>query len=99
MIRFVWIIYLPHRGPQFEVRAFIVAMLEMLRRWQWNFRKPSPLIVLASPLNLTGSTQSVSRMNTSETSTSIVSHVMFHCHTHSTRLWMDRMAEIGTGRL
>jgi hypothetical protein len=39
-IRFSWIIYLPHRGLPFDVRSFIVAMLEMLRRWQWNFRKP-----------------------------------------------------------
>ena len=40
VIRFSWIIYLPSRGLPFDVRSFILAMLEMLRRWQWNFRKP-----------------------------------------------------------
>jgi len=32
--------YLSPQGPPVEVKTFIVAMLEMLRRWQWNFRKP-----------------------------------------------------------
>ena len=32
--------YLPTRGLSFDLRSFIVATLEMLRRWQWNFRKP-----------------------------------------------------------
>lgn len=39
VIRFAWIMYLPSRGLPFQLRTFIVAMLEMLRRWQWNFRK------------------------------------------------------------
>lgn len=37
LIRFSWIMYLPSRGLPFDVRSFILAMLEMLRRWQWNF--------------------------------------------------------------
>lgn len=47
VIRFSWIMYLPSSGPPFQLRTFIVAMLEMIRRWQWNFRKPSLLIVLS----------------------------------------------------
>ncbi|KZT23700.1 EXS-domain-containing protein [Neolentinus lepideus HHB14362 ss-1] len=37
MIRFIWLLYVPAAGPNFVVRTFIAAMLEMLRRWQWNF--------------------------------------------------------------
>ncbi|KAF9652632.1 hypothetical protein BDM02DRAFT_2541909 [Thelephora ganbajun] len=37
VIRFSWIMYFPSQGLPFKVRTFIVAMLEMLRRWQWNF--------------------------------------------------------------
>jgi len=37
VIRFSWIMYLPSGGMPYEVRTFVVAMLEMLRRWQWNF--------------------------------------------------------------
>lgn len=37
MIRFVWVIYIPTDGPNYVIRTFIAAMLEMLRRWQWNF--------------------------------------------------------------
>ena len=49
VIRFSWIIYLPRRGLPFDVRSFIVAMLEMLRRWQWNFREsPAPHFVRES---------------------------------------------------
>ncbi len=29
--------YLPRAGIDFRLRNFIFAMLEMLRRWQWNF--------------------------------------------------------------
>ncbi|KDQ58686.1 hypothetical protein JAAARDRAFT_128693, partial [Jaapia argillacea MUCL 33604] len=36
-IRFIWVIYIPIRGPNAVLRTFIAAMLEMLRRWQWNF--------------------------------------------------------------
>lgn len=32
--------YLPSKGLPFDLRSFILAILEMLRRWQWNFRKP-----------------------------------------------------------
>jgi len=37
LVRFSWIMYLPSEGLPFNVRSFILAMLEMLRRWQWNF--------------------------------------------------------------
>ncbi|KIY47527.1 EXS-domain-containing protein, partial [Fistulina hepatica ATCC 64428] len=37
VIRFLWIFYLPDIGPSMHLRTFIVAMAEMLRRWQWNF--------------------------------------------------------------
>ncbi|KAI0701368.1 EXS family-domain-containing protein [Cytidiella melzeri] len=37
LIRFIWVLYIPQRGPPFPLRTFIAAMLEMLRRWQWNF--------------------------------------------------------------
>ena len=29
--------YIPRRGINYTIRTFIAAMLEMLRRWQWNF--------------------------------------------------------------
>lgn len=29
--------YIPRRGPPILLRTFIAALLEMLRRWQWNF--------------------------------------------------------------
>ena len=37
--RFQWILYLPFVDVNFQVRQFIVGMLEMVRRWQWNFCK------------------------------------------------------------
>ncbi|KAL1744890.1 EXS family protein/ERD1/XPR1/SYG1 family protein [Schizophyllum fasciatum] len=37
LIRFAWIMYIPEKGPNFLLRAFIVGMLEMTRRWVWNF--------------------------------------------------------------
>ncbi|KAF8637930.1 hypothetical protein AX17_002551 [Amanita inopinata Kibby_2008] len=37
VIRFIWVIYIPEGGLDFRVRTFIVAVLEMFRRWQWNF--------------------------------------------------------------
>lgn len=37
MIRFVWVIYLFGDASSVPLRAFVAAMLEMLRRWQWNF--------------------------------------------------------------
>lgn len=36
IIRFMWIIYLPESGPITPIRSFIVALLEVLRRCQWN---------------------------------------------------------------
>jgi len=35
-LRFIWIIYLPKSGPTTPIRSFIVALLEVLRRCQWN---------------------------------------------------------------
>ncbi|EAU89280.2 EXS family protein/ERD1/XPR1/SYG1 family protein [Coprinopsis cinerea okayama7 len=37
LLRFTWVIYLPSEGPDMFLRTFIVAILEMLRRCQWNF--------------------------------------------------------------
>ncbi|TRM63672.1 EXS family-domain-containing protein, partial [Schizophyllum amplum] len=37
LIRFAWVMYIPDRGPDFLLRTFIVGMLEMTRRWVWNF--------------------------------------------------------------
>ncbi|CAL1699593.1 unnamed protein product [Somion occarium] len=37
LIRFIWIFYIPEKGPDFLIRTFIAGMLEALRRWQWNF--------------------------------------------------------------
>ncbi|KAJ7740035.1 SPX domain-containing protein [Mycena maculata] len=37
LIRFVWVIYIPTQGPDPVLRSFIAGILEMLRRWQWNF--------------------------------------------------------------
>ncbi|KAJ7185649.1 EXS family-domain-containing protein [Mycena filopes] len=37
LIRFIWVIYIPTRGPDMILRTFIGGSLEMLRRWQWNF--------------------------------------------------------------
>lgn len=37
IIRFIWVIYIPRSGPSLMVRSFIIGLLEMMRRWQWNF--------------------------------------------------------------
>ncbi|KAF8155819.1 EXS-domain-containing protein [Crassisporium funariophilum] len=37
LLRFIWVLYIPQRGPNMMVRTFIGGMLEMLRRIQWNF--------------------------------------------------------------
>ncbi|KAJ6595865.1 EXS-domain-containing protein [Mycena vulgaris] len=37
LIRFLWILYIPANGPDVMLRSFIVGVLEIVRRWQWNF--------------------------------------------------------------
>ncbi|KAK7686014.1 hypothetical protein QCA50_010825 [Cerrena zonata] len=37
LIRFIWVLYIPEKGPDFLIRTFIAGMLEAFRRWQWNF--------------------------------------------------------------
>ena len=37
VIRFSWIIYIPKSGVNLMLRVFINAVLELLRRVQWNF--------------------------------------------------------------
>ncbi|KAJ7485255.1 EXS-domain-containing protein [Mycena latifolia] len=37
LIRFLWIFYIPSHGPDVMLRSFIVGLLEIVRRWQWNF--------------------------------------------------------------
>jgi len=36
-IRFIWISYIPRGGPNNTVKTFMAGMLEIFRRWQWNF--------------------------------------------------------------
>ncbi|KAI0052145.1 EXS-domain-containing protein [Auriscalpium vulgare] len=36
LIRFVWVLFIPARGPSVALRSFIAAMLEIVRRFQWN---------------------------------------------------------------
>lgn len=42
LIRFIWVFYIPESGPDFLLRTFIAAVLEILRRWQWNFCTSPP---------------------------------------------------------
>ncbi|WFD29677.1 Xenotropic and polytropic retrovirus receptor 1 [Malassezia sp. CBS 17886] len=37
MVRFIWVIYLFGGPASTQLRSFLAALLEMLRRWQWNF--------------------------------------------------------------
>ncbi|CAE6422639.1 unnamed protein product [Rhizoctonia solani] len=37
IVRFSWIGYIPRGGPPISTRSFIFAVLEMIRRVQWNF--------------------------------------------------------------
>ncbi|CAE6434665.1 unnamed protein product [Rhizoctonia solani] len=37
LIRFSWIGYIPRGGPPITTRSFIISVLEMFRRVQWNF--------------------------------------------------------------
>ncbi|KAJ7158187.1 EXS family protein/ERD1/XPR1/SYG1 family protein [Mycena crocata] len=37
LIRFLWVLYIPAKGPDVMLRSFIVGLLEIVRRWQWNF--------------------------------------------------------------
>ncbi|EIM89067.1 EXS-domain-containing protein [Stereum hirsutum FP-91666 SS1] len=37
LIRFIWVLYIPDAGPGMPFRTWITGMLEILRRWQWNF--------------------------------------------------------------
>ncbi|KZT04539.1 EXS-domain-containing protein [Laetiporus sulphureus 93-53] len=37
IIRYEFLMYIPEKGVNYVIRTFIAAMLEMLRRWQWNF--------------------------------------------------------------
>lgn len=39
LLRFTWAMYIPQHGLDSKIRSFIVAFLEMLRRWQWNLRE------------------------------------------------------------
>ncbi|KAI9507586.1 SPX domain-containing protein [Russula earlei] len=36
LLRFIWIIYIPTRGPSAALRTWIAALFEVLRRCQWN---------------------------------------------------------------
>lgn len=41
LIRFIFVWYVPQRASYTRLRSFFFALLEMLRRWQWNFCKPA----------------------------------------------------------
>ncbi|KAI3625780.1 hypothetical protein CBS9595_001141 [Malassezia furfur] len=41
-VRFIWVIYLFGGPATVPLRSFLAALLEMLRRWQWNFILPLP---------------------------------------------------------
>ncbi|KAI0287536.1 EXS family-domain-containing protein [Russula brevipes] len=36
LIRFIWVIHIPTRGPSAALRTWIAALFEVLRRFQWN---------------------------------------------------------------
>ncbi|KAJ7269846.1 EXS-domain-containing protein [Mycena rebaudengoi] len=36
VIRFLWVLYIPRKGPDMMLRSSFVGFLEVLRRWQWN---------------------------------------------------------------
>jgi hypothetical protein len=46
LLRFTWALYIPAKGPDMMLRSFIVAVLEILRRWQWNFCMSLPEFTL-----------------------------------------------------
>jgi hypothetical protein len=37
IVRFIFVWYAPAPGKVTKLRSFIFAVMEMLRRWQWNF--------------------------------------------------------------
>ncbi|TIA82959.1 hypothetical protein E3P81_01263 [Wallemia ichthyophaga] len=37
ILRFIWLFYLPDHHARYAVRSFIFAVMEVCRRWQWNF--------------------------------------------------------------
>ncbi|KAJ7512757.1 EXS family-domain-containing protein [Mycena galericulata] len=37
LIRFLWVLYIPAKGPDVMLRTFVVGLLEIVRRWLWNF--------------------------------------------------------------
>nr|GAT52934.1 signal transduction protein [Mycena chlorophos] len=37
ILRFLWLLYIPAKGPDAMLRSFIVGFWEIVRRWQWNF--------------------------------------------------------------
>lgn len=37
LLRFTWVWHVPSHGPNMLLRSFVIAVLEVLRRWQWNF--------------------------------------------------------------
>lgn len=39
LIRFIWVWYIPEIKSYSRLRSWIFAMMEMIRRWQWNFCK------------------------------------------------------------
>ncbi len=43
VVRFIFIWYIPASAKHTRLRSFFFALLEMLRRWQWNFCELDPV--------------------------------------------------------
>lgn len=51
LIRFAWVIYLIPGPASSLTKVFIIALLEMFRRWQWNtFRLENEHLVRFNPM-------------------------------------------------
>jgi len=37
LLRFTWVWYIPTQGPDTYLRSFVLGLIEVIRRWQWNF--------------------------------------------------------------
>src|SRR5882762_8894627 len=83
VMKFNWLIYIPDRGPSMLVRTFVAALLEMLRRWQWNFCTCS---FVHLSVVLTSFYKIVLKMSTSVTWISTASQEKCLFHTTSTEL-------------
>lgn len=75
-LRFMWLTYVPVDGLNLTLRTFIAAMMEMLRRVQWNFC--TPFFLLGSPVHDTAD-QTDSKTNISVIWISTASRARCRC--------------------